>query len=55
MNTPHNEPYAKGDHKSSSRSNGFRILTGSNWKVVAAFDDQSNPQKSARNSTAMHP
>jgi hypothetical protein len=44
----HNEPYAKGDQKASSRSNGFRIVQGKDWKVVAAFDDLSDPQKSCK-------
>jgi hypothetical protein len=44
----HNEPYAKGDQKASSRSNGFKIVTGENWKVAASFDDLSDPQKSCK-------
>lgn len=44
----HNEPYAKGDQKASSRSNGFKVVTGQDWKVVASFDDLSDPQKSCK-------
>ena len=44
----HNEPYAQGDQKASSRSNGFRIVKGGDWRVVAAFDDLSDPQKSCK-------
>lgn len=44
----HNEPYAKGDQKASSRSNGFTIVKGTDWKVLAAFDDLSDPQKSCK-------
>lgn len=44
----HNEPYAKGDQNASSRSNGFKIVTGEDWKVVASFDDLSDPNKSCK-------
>jgi hypothetical protein len=44
----HNEPYSKGDQKASSRSNGFKVLKGSDWKVMASFDDLSDPQKSCK-------
>jgi hypothetical protein len=44
----HNEAYAKGDQKASSRSNGFRIVEGEDWKTVASFDDLSDPQKSCK-------
>lgn len=44
----HNEAYAKGDQKASSRSNGFRIVKGEDWKVVASFDDLSDPQRSCK-------
>jgi hypothetical protein len=44
----HNEPYAKGDQKASSRSNGFKVLKGSDWKVMASFDDLSDPQRSCK-------
>jgi hypothetical protein len=44
----HNEPYAKGDQKASSRSNGFKVVTGENWDVSASFDDLSDPQKSCK-------
>lgn len=44
----HNEPYAKGDQKASSRSNGFRVVKGDDWKVVASFDDLSDPQNSCK-------
>lgn len=44
----HNEPYAKGDEKASSRSNGFKVVKGQDWKVVASFDDLADPQKSCK-------
>jgi hypothetical protein len=44
----HNEAYAKGDQKASSRSNGFKIVKGAEWKTVASFDDLSDPQKSCK-------
>jgi hypothetical protein len=44
----HNEAYAKGDQKASSRSNGFQIVKGKDWHVVASFDDLSAPQKSCK-------
>ncbi|EIM29895.1 hypothetical protein [Microvirga lotononidis] len=44
----HNEPYARGDQKASSRSNGFRVVSGEDSKVVSSFDDLSDPQKSCK-------
>ncbi len=49
MSVP-NPAYAKGDDKSaSSRPNGFEILEhGKAWKVLASFNDQTNPQASCK-------
>jgi len=44
----HNEPYANGDQKASSRSNGFKIVQGEDWTVAASFDDLSDPHKSCK-------
>ncbi len=47
VSTP-NEAYAKGDQTASSRSNGFQIVEGKNWKVTASFNDQTNPARSCK-------